>query len=72
MLNDKYRKCQWRAVRESDGVFDNKQTNKQTLNREATHINFYQLDLCAQRLCKCNSKKKISTVERRIGSTIPS
>ena len=56
-----------RAVKESDAVFNQK---KKKLNRKVTHINFYQLDLCAQRVCKHNSKKN-STVER-IESTIPS
>lgn len=45
-----------RAVKESDAVLDQK---KKKLNRKVTHINFYQLDLCAQRVCKHNSKKKI-------------
>lgn len=43
-----------RAVKESDAVLD----QKKKLNRKVTHINFYQLDLCAQRVCKHNSKKK--------------
>lgn len=43
-----------RAVKKSDAVFDPPPQK----NRKVTHINFYQLDLCAQRLCKHNSKKK--------------
>lgn len=54
MLNDKCRK--WGQWKNQMQCLTKK---KKKLNRKVTHINFYQLDLCAQRVCKHNSKKKI-------------